>query len=728
MNDIVIRMAGGARSGPFALAKVGGTRVSAAVAFGSLILLAVGVVGRIASASAVSAFGLFLYALIGFGSAPLLALGYRGRNLLALSAPLGLGFLLVAGAVLSTTGIWAIGPALFWIVATASALIHASVIFRASHLQVWRGVIGVTPQTLSVNRDAGPNPNVGQIRPRRSQIWSMIVVTATGSGFLLCLVSAVAIKNLDPGWGGLLTAISPAWYVGLVLFLVAIFAGQRVGSVLAGLPVMVFQLALTGTPALVYDGPRYAWTVKQVGETSYILLHGFASPKINIYQAWPGIFSATAWLCRVSSFHDPFMVARWWPPVIDLVTLLLVYQLASRVLRDPRRAWLAAAVFVVGYTIGDADYFSPQSAAYFLAIAIFVVVFRHRDEKTEMSTSEWLLLLTMAIAEAVTHQLTPYMTTAALAVLVIFGRARTKWAPAVTLAPAVAWALAHYAYVSQNISFSALFNIFSNVTTPGASTNGPPPGTLANAFRISQGASALLIGLLAVAALLRYRTTLHVFLAACAASAGFLVFANSYGNEADFRVVLFALPWLAIMGCTIQPSSRVGSIFFWPVILLVLLPIYLVADMGLDFAYSVRTSDVAAVRYFESNAPEGSTLITIGEPFDDPVYITGRFNLVNEISYPNVLGFSKNSARNPATSYLQFMSRLEGTLSSIPDEVTGPNPEYFVLFTQQEAAYSAVYNYATLKQFQEFSNQFSKSPSWKVVIHTRTAELFQLRI
>ncbi|MBW4077363.1 MAG: hypothetical protein HIU84_02375 [Acidobacteria bacterium] len=728
MKGIVERMVGRVRRGPFGLAEDDDTWARGAVAFGSLVILCAGVVGKATSTPAVSAFGFFLYGLVGFGAATLMTLGRRGWDLLVLAAPLGLGFLLVAGALLSTTGIWALGPALFWCAVAASATIHVSALTGSIHSARKHRVVDRGSPTLPTNWRGLPTALFKRIVSRPVESSHVFVVSATGLGLVLCLESALSIKNLDPGWGGLLSVISPNWYLGLGVLVIAIFAGRRVGGVFTGLPVVVLQLCLTGTPALVYAGPRYAWTIKQVGETSYILLHGFANPRIDIYQAWPGLFSATAWLCRVSSLHNPVMVARWWPPIIDLATLLVVYYLASRVLGDSRRAWLAATIFVVGYAIGDADYFSSQSAAYLLAITIFAVVYRRRDEPVKLSTSEWLLLLTLAIAEAVTHQLTPYMVTSALGVLWIFGRTRTRWAPVITLAPAVLWALAHFAYVSQNVSFSALFNIFANVTTPGVSTAGPSPGTLANVFRIFQGASVLIIGLLAVAAIVRHRTILQVFLAACAASAGSLLLANSYGNEADFRVILFALPWLAILGSTLQPTSRYGANVFWPVAISVLLPIYLVADMGLDFVYLVRNSDLAAVRYFETNAPKGSVMITMGQPENNPINYTGRFDILNETNYPNVLGYDKAAARNPAISYQQFMTRLQSVIFSIPSKVIGPAPQYFVLFIRSEAAYLATYNYATLQQYQGLSDQFARSRSWQSVLRTSTAQLYRLRL
>ncbi len=533
------------------------TWIGIAVVVGSLILLVLGLVGLAASNPALSSTGLFLYALIGFGAAFLLVLGQSGWNLLVFSPPLGFAFVIAVGVLLATTGTWSIGLALFWVVAGATAAVHLTMLTRM--LTIARTQRASAPRERTYGRalDAGRR-KVGL--QRLSYPWPLTLVAGvtTGVGLLLCLGSAIAIRHLDPGWSGLLGVVSPAWYVGLALLVAAILIGQRLGNFYAGLPVIALQLALTLTTAIVFDNPRYAWTVKQVGETSYILLHGSANANIDIYQAWPGVFSGVAWLCRVSSLANPMGVARLWPPIIDLVTLLIFHQLATRVLRDPRRAWFAATIFVLGYAIADSDYFSPQGAAYFMAIAIFAVVFRHQDDETSMSPASWVLLVTLSVAVAVTHQLSPYMITGAVIILVLFRRARTEWAPVITLTPALIWALLHYSYVTQYTSLSALGNILSNILTPGASSGGPPPSSLADIVRYVQGASPLLIGVIAVAALIRDRSKLNVLIAVCAASGGGLVLGNSYGDEADFRVVLFALPWLAILASRFHPSVSHG--------------------------------------------------------------------------------------------------------------------------------------------------------------------------
>jgi hypothetical protein len=698
--------------------------VDAAVALGSLVLLLVGLFGIVFSIHLFSAVGIFLFALFGFGSAVLSTFGWRGWRLVCFAPPLSLASVIIVGVLLDYLKIWAVGPVVFWLAAAYAVYVHLRTLVPITQDPSFRRrwdprtwIFGYEGLALSRSHSA-----LGT--------WHRLVRlegTLVGIGVGLCLGSALATQHLDPGWGGLLSAISPAWYVGLLLIIGAIFVGQRLREGwLLGVPVVALQLMLTLTPAIVYGGPRYGWTGIHLGVTGYILLHGTSNPHIDIYQAWPGLFAGVAWLCKVAHFSSPVGVSRWWPSVIDFATLLVVFQLAKQVLRNSAQAWLAATVFLLGYTIADADYYSPQSACYLLAIATFALMFRHRDEEQRMPPAAWILLFTMSIADAITHQLSPYMVTVALVVLVVFRRSNTQWAPLITLAPAVAWALIYFDYTSQFVSWHAFLNIFKNSLTPGLAGGGPPPGSVANAVRLFEGGSALLVGLLALAAILRRRDALSACLALCAASAGALVAANSYGNEADFRVVLFALPWLAVLagGLALRPLTR--STYLWPLAACALLVLYLGADLGLDFAYATRPGDLAALAKFELSAPVGSYLITIGESDGSPSDITGRFNEVNEVFTPNVVGAKLSAPLLPGASYTQFMGRIPTIIRRVNNPVIGSNTSYYVLFAQQPAAYLAAYNWATLAQYAAFEAVFAKSPSWHLVLKTPTAKLFEL--
>ncbi len=293
--------------------------VRTAVSITSLTMLVLGLVGYVLSWHGLSAFGLVLFALFGFGSAVLITLDVRGWRLVALSSPLGLAFILIAGGLMVNLGRVGYGRA----AVLAAGGVECDRTHRCGDARGARWLSQSASPRVTIVRIPSLLTSEESLRQfavaaTRSALIELVLI---GLGLVMCLISALAVRHLDPGWGGFLAAISPAWYVGLALITSAIFVGQRYGAVLAGLPVIALQLVLTGTPAIVYDLPRYAWTANHVGITSYVMVHGSVNPSIDIYQAWPGLFSGVAWLCKVSNFSSPMGVARWWPPIIDLATL-----------------------------------------------------------------------------------------------------------------------------------------------------------------------------------------------------------------------------------------------------------------------------------------------------------------------------------------------------------------------------------------------------------------------
>ncbi len=123
----------------------------------------------------------------------------------------------------------------------------------------------------------------------------------------------------------------------------------------------------------------------------------------------------------------------------------------------------------------------------------------------------------------------------------------------------------------------------------------------------------------------------------------------------------------------------------------------------------------------------GSYLVVIGLPPSDPLNVTGRYNLVNKISYPYVLGDNFAHPMGAVASYEQFMSKFFSLIRAQSSPVIGPSPAFYVLTAQQPAAYIAAYSYATLKEYSEFEAQFASSSSWKLVQQTSTAQLFRLQ-
>ncbi len=117
-------------------------------------------------------------------------------------------------------------------------------------------------------------------------------------------------QHLDPGLWGLPGSIFPTWYLGLALILAGIATARRSDGVEIGIAVASLVLVLTGTAAIVYDVTPLPWAEKHVGVVNYILHFGQVHPDIDIYQAWPGLFSASAWLSMAGGIRDPHRTGR----------------------------------------------------------------------------------------------------------------------------------------------------------------------------------------------------------------------------------------------------------------------------------------------------------------------------------------------------------------------------------------------------------------------------------
>ena len=689
-----------------------------AVSVVSIALLILGIAGWCIGNVAARGTGFFLFALVGFGSAVLIVLRQRDVPLLALSAPLGLAIVLLIGFVLVEARVWFTGPVVFTVLAVIAGGAHLAYLARDIRYASWPGRTAFARKQVSA---VANEIEVAAETSKANQRIELTIIGLTLVGLAGCLLSAARLMHFNPGPSGLFTAISPAWYVGLALIVVAIIVGQRSSVFLAGLPVVALTLAVTLTPAIIYDEPRYSWTFKHIGLTAYILAHGNVNANLNIYMSWPGLFAGVAWLCRVSGIHDPTVVARFWPTVIDLASVLAFQYLAFRVLRDGRRAWLAAAVLLVGNTIGQ-DYFSPQAAGFLIAIALFAVAIRRRGDRQNMVAGEWVIFTIMAVALAVTHQLSPYMVTAALVVLVVFGQARSWLLPLIVVLPAAGWASLHLSIISKYFNFSEFGSITTNVLTKGLANPNIHKGVLIRLDALTMAGDALVIGLVAVAALTQRRTRLHIALALCALSSAGLLVANSYGNEGSFRVLLFAIPWLAVLAMQWRPPALLGRQWLWAALIPVLLGAYLFADMGLDYMEVVRPGDLQALRAFEDNAPQGSRLSIIGAGYS-PTYSTGRYHLIKEVYYPYIadVGISQ-SQFNPTLAYEQFMKH------SVPKTETLVDMRSFYVLTDKQAKDATrELGAATALQYDELREQITESPSWKLVTKTSTASLFVLQ-
>lgn len=712
----------------------------------SLALLLVGLIGWAAGSSPAKGAGFTLFALIGFGSACTIAIRRRRWPALAFSAPLGFTIVLLVGFVLVEARIWAAGVPLFVIGVAVAASLNtwevAKAIPRLASLHSFTAG-GARTNTSPTSAHASPPATYERAAldsgiPRSETVRRRMVAAASalsGVGLLLCIWGAFLIKNFVPhGPGATLAALPPIWYLGIALVIGAVVVALVASGWVAGLAVATLQVAVTITPAIVYNLPRYSWTFKHLGVVEYVLRHGAVNPTLDIYQAWPAFFAGAAWVCHAVGISNPTVLARWWPPVTDVAIVFAMQHLAFRALGSVRRSWLAAAIVVVGNMIGQ-DYFSPQAAGFFLAVAVFAAVYKRRHERRGMGVSDWILVGAMVIAVAVTHQLSPYMIVGASVVLALFGLCRSRIVPVVALVSAGGWALLHFSVVKRYFNFNQFGDVATNALTKGFVAPGIHKSALIHYDSYAMALDAGLIGVMALLVLAQRRDKVHIALALCAASGTGLFLANSYGNEGAFRVVLFSLPWLAIL-CSDWNAATAPRLYWAPVVALpILLGSYLVADWGLDFMNVVRPNDLQVEQAFESKAPAGSRLYILGSYF--PAKSTSRYYLFKYRSYPYIVTGSASKKkpshldRNIAGSQAVKFSAAESfdifMQDAIPQRSTGLRKHrYFVVTGSAPEAASEELDHVKPAQYRALQSEFLRSKDWRLVSMSGHSVLLEL--
>jgi hypothetical protein len=677
----------------------------------SVVLVVVGVIGTLTSNSDIETTGLMLFAGLGFGTSVFqLSWNIRGLRFLTYGLGISAAVIVLVGTALVEFNLWSAGIGIFVALAAASSVLQVIGVDR--HRPALRALIRTV-----LGKDVA------------SKDW--MLVTSAVVGGVLCLGAAFADQNPSLGLSGLLGSISPIWYLGLVLIVGAFVLGRDSANFAKGLPIILLVLALIVTPAIVFNEPLYPWVAKHVGVTMFFIVHGHVSKHVGstvaIYQAWPGLFAGIAWLCHVCDFADPMQVARWWPPAIDVAGAIAIRFLGERVGLSTRQSWLAVALWFLANTFGQ-DYYSPQSMAYFLGLVAFCCAFRVRKSQVKPSITDWLVLVLASCGMAVTHQLTPFMVSAALVVVALFGFSKSRWMWLVTLVPATLWTGIHYSYVSGYLKIDSVGNVAANIATPGSRHT-----TLSNDLYVhlsvaGQLIAALLLGIAAVLVLLQWRTRLHWMLACCALSGGALLFFSAYGNEGLFRVTIFAIPWLALLAAdnSWETISLRGAAF--QLLVPAMVVAYLLGAWGIDYGYELRPGDISAINRFEITSRPNAVLISVGYG-SNPVLSTGVYRNRHYFNYEDIrTGAIKNGHFDAAASVSVLTQFFSYSKTGAGATRKSREAQYYLITTNENEAQSELRGIATAQEFAAFQSALEKSPDWKVVARTDSATLFRLNL
>jgi hypothetical protein len=554
-------------------------------------------------------------------------------------------------------------------------------------------------------------------------------LTAAGN---VCWIGAVVISGrIDPGSGGFLTQIAPLWYAGLLLVLGGIVLARGRGELAAIIGVVSLAAALTMTPAFVYGLPRIQTAAKHVGFVQQLLGSHYLDRHAGIYQAYSGFFALSSWICAAAGVKDSMGLATYWPCIIDIAGLAVLRFFFGVLLRSGYRIYVALALTFLTEVVGQ-DYFSPQSVGYVLVFGVYALALGGEQTTLSRRTRIGLVLL-ISCAAAVTHELSPFIGAAVLAIFVAAKLVRPVYLPMVAL-PAILWALLNWSVTSGFISIYHL----------GDLANFQPPKTVAAAGLqrlpiVAQASDALLAGLVVLVALATvgflaavsrwsrwgFFRPAQAWAMSVSAGAGLgLIVANPYGNEGIFRAVLFAIPWLAALAVTSVPRvSRNWAGFSFAMLLTGLTATFCVSSFGLDNAGVIRQGDIQALGFYASTASSRGYILDLSYG-DTP---TGMIALDagHSVSWTSVVPQSGGHVAALSTASAALLAR---NYLAYVGQTSGETNELYAIWSPASVNYAVDYGLESNATAIAWRQALSSSNDWKLVYENDDTYLFQLAL
>ncbi len=647
----------------------------------------------------------------GVGTAPLQFARAPGLAVrLGVAGLVGLSTIMLCGAVMVLEPLW---DPFLWaaIVAGVAGTIHLAAVPRA-----------LRDRHRTRLREASDRPRRGLRRAVRALLTPSALLTIVGT--LMWLRAAIAAGHMTPGIAGFLPRMTPIWYAGLATLLVAAALARGKREIYVALAVVSLAVALTLTPALIYAMPRTQTAAKHIEIVQFILRQHHLSTGTGIYAAYSAFFAGIAWLCRVAGVPDALGLATFWPVLIGLVALAELRFLFGRLTASSYRCWAALMIAVLVSAVGQ-DYFSPQSVGFVMGLGIYALVIVSSEPPV---IGGWLcaaLLWVTGCAMVVTHELSPFIVGGVLVVLAVLGRARPRWSAAAVLVPALLWLGINYHTVSGFVSLSDFWHL-ANFMPPHTVT---APGLVRQPI-VNFSSYALVLGLLVLiaAALVGFARHLReawawAFMASAGLGLIFVAF-NSYGNEGIYRATLFGIPWLALLALRAveRPPSRPGLVAF-TAITFVLLGTFLVANFGMDGSTVMRRSDLTALRVFESKAPAGAYLVSLG--YGDLPNVLPYFSSdLQSADFRTLVGSTNRLSRQPAAGSLAaFTARYENLARTRSGAVPG---DLYAVWSPVLPLYAYEYGLLSTRQSDAWRDLMLASPEWRLIYAADGTLLFRL--
>jgi hypothetical protein len=370
-------------------------------------------------------------------------------------------------------------------------------------------------------------------------------------------------------------------------------------------------LILHGTLPILYEVPRFPWTYKHIGVTSYIQLHQSINPRIDAYHNWPGFFALSALWTEALGFKSALEFAKWGQLAFNFLYIGPLLLLFGALSRSRQAIWLAVWFFFLTSWVSQ-DYFAPQALNFYLFVIVAGVSLNwlgHNPQvrlrkarantaissqsisnksisnksisdqpvtaQTERRPNPYFALMRQAIisdqagletstmqryglvglmvlAFAVivsSHQLTPFMLLAGLTALALWRRSRYPWLLVLLGVFVVLWGLTFAkGYTSgQSEWYATLGQFLQNLSANTTETLEESSGRVTASLLIKTFVLCVW-GLAALGGVQQMRRGIVPLRAMLLAVAPFpLILLNSYGGEMLLRIYFFSLPFMSIL-------------------------------------------------------------------------------------------------------------------------------------------------------------------------------------
>jgi hypothetical protein len=679
---------------------------------------------------------------------------------LALAVAFSFALMLAGSLALGWTRWW--HPAVLGVVLAAGAAGVLVVRLVRQLVRLWTARSGMFRRELV--------PRLSALRRRvPSTLLTGLTLAPLAGAMALWGVSLGQIHLASVGREGLTTSFPATWYAALAIVVIggaySCFARRTSGWVMAayiaGAAAVLYATlpALTGLP----DG---VWVYKHIGVTRYIGAHGGPSPSVDIYNQFPGLFTAAAALA--SLMHENVLNwAAWGEPFFGVVQALMVAAVAFALTSNRRVSAFTALLFTVGNWVSQ-TYFAPQPLAFALSLAVLVVLVRGLPSRElrprvlrllQRATRRpqlplrppiplgWSRAATFAAAlglEAVivaSHELTPFMVLLQGGVLMALGVVRAWRLLAAMAVLALAYVAPFAASIQSHYAAFTSPDPFANILATGSGEaqgwSSPVLGEFGahNMALLARGVPGvgflestsgrllsdltILLMLLGVwgAVRLGWGRRALVVLALAAAPIGIL-FATSYGGEATERVYMFSAVWREVLLAVgiLALRRRVLRLGFAIAIGL------LVATLFVSTYYSdteltvIPRGEVAASDYFEAHASNGSVLMLATPDF--PIMLGPR--------YPLMVGQLQQLPKHKYTRPFWGRELGPADVPAVIAQIRDYSTSGYLVFSRTEYRYSSLHNLTPPGGLVRLELAIASSPYFQLWYQNSAARIYRL--